>query len=110
MEPSIYEIRAMEQPIYEIRVMEYPYFLDTDNFPSCGIRERVGFYYEEKTAIRAVKENWCDIQDCYARAAEIREVEPGLYPKENIIHYYLWNHDERKFEETLIPYFDGFIL
>jgi hypothetical protein len=101
----------MEQPIYEIHVMEQPYFLDKDNFPSCDMKERVGFYYEEKTAVRAVEENWCSIQDHYARAAEIREVEPGLYPiKNEIIHYYLWDTNEHKFKEAPIPHFNGFIL
>lgn len=59
-------------PIYEIYVMELPWQLDEKKFPTCGIIERVGFYYNKEDAIRAVEENWCDLQDHYAQAAEIR--------------------------------------
>ena len=96
-------------PIYEINILGQPYALDKYGFPSCD-KERVGFYYEEETAVQAVEENWCSLQDHYARAAEIRMIEPGLYSNNKIIHYYLWNHDEQKFEESLIPYFEGFAI
>jgi len=96
-------------PIYEIYVMSDPWHLDDQKFPSCGIRERVGFYYEKETAIRAVEENWCDLQDHFAQAAEICEVTPGLYvsasPKE--YWYYLWNQAEGRFEIARKPKFEG---
>lgn len=94
-----------ETPIYEIYVMSEPWHLDSDKFPSCGHRERVGFYYEKDTAIRAVEENWCDLQDYYAQAAEVCKVEPGLYslPSRHEYWYFLWNQQEEKFELARKP-------
>ncbi len=99
----------MPTPIYEIYVMSEPWHLDDKKFPTCGIRERVGFYYDKKDAIRAVEENWCDLQDHYAQAAEICKLTPGLYssPSYSEYWYYLWNQKEKKFEITRKPKFEG---
>lgn len=93
------------KPIYEIYVMSEPWHLGDDKWPTCGSRERVGFYYEKETAIRAVEENWCDLQDHYAHAAEIKPVMPGLYsyPPQSICLYYEWNTKEEKFERRPFP-------
>lgn len=99
-----------EEPIYEIYVMEKPYYIDEYGFPACGAIERVGYYYEEETALRAVQENWCSIQDHYARAAEIRKVEPGLYPKTIRLYYFLWNSKTKKFEESEFIKWEGWLL
>ena len=50
-------------PVYAIYTMEEPWRLDEQGWPTCGIREFTGFYYEKEVAIRAVEENWCDLQD-----------------------------------------------
>ena len=96
-------------PIYEIYVMSEPWHLDEKKFPTCGIRERVGFYYEKDTAKQAVEENWCDLQDYYAQAAEICKVVPGLYSTSSRSEYwyYLWNQQEKKFEIARKPKFEG---
>lgn len=96
-------------PIYEIYVMELPWQLDEKKFPTCGIRERVGFYYDKEDAIRAVEENWCDLQDHYAQAAEICKIQPGLYPlsSRSEYWYYLWNQQEERFEAAKRPKFEG---
>lgn len=98
-----------EAPIYEIYVMSEPWHLDEKGWPCCGIKERVGFYYERETAIRAIEENWCDLQDHYAQAAEICMVKPGLYssPAYNKYWYYLWNQKEERFEIARKPKFEG---
>lgn len=94
-----------EQPIYAIYVMSRAWELDECNFPNCGSRECVGYYYEKETAIQAVEENWCDIQDCYAHAAEIWKVRPGLYqyPNKEDKLYYIWNTEKRCFEGAEFP-------
>jgi len=98
-----------ETPIYEIYVMSEPWHLDSNKFPSCGHRERVGFYYEKDIAIRAVEENWCDLQDHYAHAAEVCKVEPGLYsfPSRREYWYFLWNQQKEKFELARKPKLEG---
>lgn len=94
-----------EAPIYEIYVMSEPWHLDEKGWPCCGIKERVGFYYERETAIRAIEENWCDLQDHYAHAAEMREVNPGLYsiPPHSKCIYYEWDAKHEKFERKPYP-------
>ena len=96
-----------EQPIYEVLVYSHPWHLD-EHF---GSEERVGFYYEKETAIRAIEENWCDLQDHYARAAAVREIRPGLYqyPPFSTYIYYLWNSNLCQFERAEVPEeVDGF--
>ena len=101
-----------ECPIYEIYVMSEPWHLDEQRFPTCGIHERVGFYYEKDTAIRAVTENWCNLQDHYAQAAEVRKIEPGLYsmPSRAQYWYFLWNQETEKFELARKPKLEGWGL
>ena len=96
------------QPIYEIHMYEKPWVLDEKGFFDYGITEIVGFYYEKEIAIQAVEENWCDIQDQYAKAAMIKEVVPGLYPiiPRSKCWYYIWNSNKEKFEPAKIPEVD----
>ena len=93
------------KPVYAIYVMSQPWHLDEKGWPTCGIHEFVGYYYEKESAVRAVEENWCNIQDHYAHAAEIREVIPGLYPHppQSKCLYYEWNVKEEKFERKPFP-------
>ena len=93
------------KPIYEIHVYELPWKINKLGFFDYGIEECVGFYYEKEAAIKAVEENWCDIQDHYANAAMVKEVTPGLYPlvPRSKCWYYIWNPYTEKFEPSEIP-------
>lgn len=97
-----------ETPIYEIYVYSQPWTINEQGFYEYGTSERVGFYYEKETAIKAVEENWCDIQDHYAKAAMVKEVKPGLYsaPSRAKCWYYLWNTKTEHFEKAKIPEVD----
>ena len=92
-------------PIYEIYVYEEPWTLNKQGFYDYGIKECVGFYYEKEAALKAVEENWCDIQDHYANAALVVEKAPGLYPlvPRNKCWYYIWNPIEERFESADFP-------
>ena len=98
-------VEKSEQPIYEVLVYSHPWHLDEHHFLDFGSEERVGFYYEKSTAIQAIEENWCDLQDHYAQAAAIREVKPGLYqyPPFSTYLYYLWNTESRQWERAEVP-------
>lgn len=95
----------METPIYAVYVYSHEWTIDELGYLDWGDKEFVGFYYEKETAIRAVEENWCDIQDHYARAALVKEIEPGLYPMShrNRCWYYIWNSNKECFESAKIP-------
>ena len=92
-------------PIYEIRVYSQPWTINDLGWLDFGSEERVGFYYEKESAVRAVEENWCDIQDHYARAALVIEMIPGLYPHppKSKCKYYIWNQQKEQFESAPIP-------
>ena len=94
-----------DSPIYEIYVMSEPWHLGEDGWPTCGSQKRVGFYHERETAIKAIEENWCDLQDYYAKAAEMRTVMPGLYsfPSQHVCLYYEWNQEKECFENKPFP-------
>ena len=91
-------IKTTEQPIYEVLVYSELWHVNELGFFDFGTEERVGFYYEKETAIRAIEENWCNIQDHYAKAAAIRTVLPGLYqdPPLRKYLYYVWNSNMQK--------------
>ena len=93
------------EPIYAIYMMEKPWHLDDTGWPNCGMREFTGFYHEKESAIRAVEENWCDLQDKRFRTAEIREIAPGLYPHppQSKCLYYEWNLQDECFERKPFP-------
>lgn len=97
-----------ETPIYEIHVYEEPWKLNKHGFFDYGIEECVGFYYEKETALKAVEENWCDLQDHYAHAALVMEKTPGLYPltPRSKCWYYLWNPIKECFEQADFPQAD----
>ena len=98
-------VKKSEQPIYEVLVYSHPWRLDEHNLLDFGSEERVGFYYEKSTAIQAVEENWCNLQDHYAQAAAVREVKPGLYqyPPFSTYLYYLWNTESQQWEHAEVP-------
>ena len=94
-----------EQPIYEIYVYSKEWTIDELGWVDYGSSERVGFYYEEETAIKAVEENWCDIQGLYAHAALIQKITPGLYPHppKSACRYYIWNSKQERFVPAPFP-------
>ena len=98
-------VKKSEQPIYEVLVYSHPWTITELGYLDFGSEERVGFYYEKETAIKAVTENWCDLQDHYARAAAVREVKPGLYqyPPFGTYMYFLWNSELKKWEAAETP-------
>lgn len=93
------------EPVYVIYMMTEPWHLDETGWPNCGIREFTGFYHEKDVAIRAVEENWCDLQDKCFHAAEVCEIVPGLYPHppQAKCVFFEWNKKEEKFERRPFP-------
>lgn len=94
-----------DKPIYEIHVYDQEWKIDSSGWLECGFDECVGFYYEKETAIKAIEENWCNIQDHFAHSALIVEKVPGLYPHppRSKCIYYIWNQDKNCFEKSAIP-------
>lgn len=73
--------------------------------PDYGHSDEVGFYYEIDTAITAITENWCDIQEHVYQAAFLLCRFPGLYDTTTTDKrmYFLWNKDEQKFIQQEEP-------
>lgn len=81
---SIYNNNA--HPIYQIVLFqntgedEKIYLSGTHSgLPDTGLQDYPGFYYELSTAIQAMNENWCDIQETVFKAGFILVHFPGLY-------------------------------
>ena len=95
-----------KNPIYEIVLFEKPGdTLDKIGFPDHGIEDRPAFYYELDTAIRAMNENWGDIQDHAFSAGFIYAKFPSVYPyggKETRM-YFLWDQKREGFFEAEEP-------
>ena len=56
-----------------------------------------GYYFNRKTAVQAVKENWTDISECgYYRYALVAAVGEGMLtvPERTIWYEFFWNHQE----------------
>lgn len=75
-----------QPPIYEIIMIQYTNKKAIGsngkelNFPEWGITESVGYYYEYETAVRALHENWGDINEGgLFEGAWIEMKYPGLY-------------------------------
>ena len=94
----------METPIYEIIMLEESVKIDKFGWPNYGQSENVGFYYEEETAFKAVKENWCDINDSGKyRAAFVVQKIPGLYPITIVKGYFIYNKKDNNFRQAVLP-------
>ena len=91
--------------IYEISVLRYRITITESGWPDYGSEERVGYYFNKETAIKAVEENWADIQDHVAEAALIRPLKEGLYPfyEAKDLLYFIWNEDEQRFVAAKLP-------
>ena len=99
-------------PIFEIMLFEYPdkemtYPTSKGNvrsgWPDTGCIANMGFYYELDTAIQAMNENWCDIQETCYYAGFILCRFPGLYYAATSRMYFLWNEKKRGFFEVEEP-------
>ena len=91
-------------PIYEIIMFEEIITLDKFGWPHYGQSESVGFYFELDTAIKAIKENWCDINDGGKyKAAIVVQKNPGLYPISVTKGYFIYNKKANTYREGIIP-------
>jgi len=100
-------------PIFEIMLFEYPnkemiYHKPEGDVPSgwpdTGCIDHIGFYYELDTAIQAMNENWCDIQETCYYAGFILCRFPGLYSYAGISRmYFLWDKEKEGFFEAEEP-------
>lgn len=99
-------------PIFEIMLFEYPDKEMTyptsrgdvySGWPDTGCIDHVGFYYELDTAIQAMNENWCDIQETCYYAGFILCRFPGLYYAATSRMYFLWDKEKKGFFEAEEP-------
>ena len=81
-------------------------------WPDFGDFEEVGFFYDIDSAVRAVHENWADIQDQAFHAAFILCRFPGLYNRthKGMRMYFRWDPDAGCFVQQEEPPFWGHIL
>ena len=91
-------------PIYEILMLEKPVTIDEFGWPSYGRSESVGFYYEEEIALKAVEENWCDINDSGVyKASIVRKKIPGLYPMPKQDWYFVFDNKSNTYKQAKLP-------
>ena len=101
-------------PIFEVVVFEHPdremiyHKPECDvksGFPDTGSFENMGFYYELDTAIKAMNENWCDIQETVFYAGFVFCRFPGLYNSvvKDARIYFLWDKEKKGFFEAKEP-------
>ena len=109
-----YEDGTKPIPIFEIVVFEYPnkeliYHKPkgdvNSGWPDTGGENHMGFYYDLDTAIRAMNENWCDIQEGCFYAGFILCRFPGLYQSviKEVRMYFLWDEEREGFFEAPEP-------
>lgn len=94
------------KPIYEIVLFERAGdTYDKYGLPNHGIDDHPAFYYDLDTAIRAMNENWGDIQDCAFHAGFVYARFPGAYsycgPESRM--YFLWDEERKGFFEAEEP-------
>ena len=93
-----------ETPIYEILMFTEPLHKDEKGFPAYGRSESVGFYYEEEIALKAVRQNWCNINDGGVyNAALVQKKIPGLYPITQKQWYFVFDYDNMIYVDKPIP-------
>ena len=91
-------------PIYEILMLERPITIDELGWPSYGRSEIVGFYYEEEIALKAVRENWCNLNEAGVfNAAVVRKKVPGLYPMPKQEWYFVFDKKTEVYREKKLP-------
>jgi hypothetical protein len=94
-----------ERPIYRILLFSKIPEDNKNGWPDYGTTDDVGFYYEYETAVRAMNENWCDIQECMFYAGFILEHRPGLYVSTTSDNrtYFEWDKEKNGFFEAKEP-------
>ena len=101
-------------PLFEIMLFKYsnkeliyhkPEGDIHSGWPDTGGENYMGFYYELDTAIQAMNENWCDIQETCFSAGFILCRFPGLYNSALSNHrmYFLWDEEKKGFFEADEP-------
>ena len=100
----IFEIWLFEKSNHEM-VYHKPEGDIKSGFPDTGCFDYMGFYYELETALQAMNENWCDIQDACYYAGFILCRFPGLYNcvGEGQRIYFLWDNERQGFFEAEEP-------
>jgi len=94
------------KPIYRILLFSKIPTLDELGWPDCGTQDDVGFYYEYETAVHAMHENWCDIQDGgLFKSGFILTLYPGCYDSatKDRRTYFEWNEERGGFFEKEEP-------
>ena len=102
-----------DPPIYEIVLFEHPnkeliYVRDGNEihsgFPDAEINN-MGYYCELDTAIKAMHENWLDIQETVFHAGFILCRFPGLYESAGRYEriFFLWDEEKKGFYEADEP-------
>jgi len=94
-----------ERPIYRILLFSKIPEESKNGWPDCGTQDDVGFYYEYETAVQAMHENWCDIQEGMFHAGFILEHRPGLYVSTTSDNrtYFEWDKEKNGFFEAKEP-------
>ena len=91
-------------PIYEILMLENPITTNKHGWPECGRMEPIGFYYEEDTALKAVRQNWCNINENGTyKAAIVQKKLPGLYPITQKRWYFVFDYDNMVYVDKQVP-------
>ena len=100
----IFEIMVFEHPNKEITYMRLGNVI-CSGYPDTGGENHMGFYYKLDTAIKAMNENWADIQEHCFHAGFILCRFPGLY--QSVIKearmYFLWDEERKGFFEAEEP-------
>ena len=76
---------------------------DSHGFPDIGASRCWGFYKNKDTAIKAVKENWANIQDCAYSYAMIEECREGISNMTFWRKVFKYNKENDSFEEIEEP-------
>ena len=100
----IFEIMLFEKPNEEM-IYHKPNGDEKSGFPDTGCIDHPGFYYELCTAIQAMNENWCDIQDHAFYAGFILCHFPGMYECATTEQrmYFIWDKEKQGFFQTEEP-------
>jgi hypothetical protein len=101
----IYIIMMLEKPGNEEIIYNKNGVLTPSGFPDPGATDEVGFYYELATAIDAITNNWCDIQDHAYQAAFLLCKFPGLYTTTTTKSrmYFVWDQTTQTFIQQEEP-------
>lgn len=101
-QPPIYDI-VMIQHIDKVAIGSNGKELDS---PDYGTIESLGFYYEYETAVRALHENWADINEAGLFSGAWIEMKfPGLYPYlgKEYRQFFIWDEERGGYFEAEEP-------